>query len=64
VEGPTWVEAPAADRFYADPQVARAFRYDAEDIAAPRNEEQAARTGCAPRSRILSPAKPLPMAQF
>ncbi len=44
-------------RFYADPRFARAFRYDAEDIArARRNEEQAARVRVArPRSRTLSP---------
>jgi succinyl-diaminopimelate desuccinylase len=52
-------------RFYADEQFARAFRYDAEDIArARRNEEQAARHGL--RAEIENPltAKPVPMRQF
>jgi succinyl-diaminopimelate desuccinylase len=52
-------------RFYADPQFARAFRYDAEDIArARRNEEQAARDGL--RAEIENPftGKPVPMRQL
>ena len=39
-------------RFYADPDFARAFRYDREDIArARRNEEEAARYGLLQRSK-------------
>ena len=52
-------------RFYADPEFARAFRYDAEDIArARRNEEQAARHGL--RAGIENPftAKPVGMREF
>jgi succinyl-diaminopimelate desuccinylase len=52
-------------RFYADEQFGRAFRYDAEDIArARRNEEQAARHGL--RAEIENPltAKPVGMRQF
>jgi succinyl-diaminopimelate desuccinylase len=52
-------------RFYADEQFGRAFRYDAEDIArARRNEEQAARCGL--RAEIENPftAKPVAMRQF
>ena len=52
-------------RFYADPDFARAFRYDAEDIArARRNEERAARHGL--RAEIENPftAKPQAMRSF
>ena len=52
-------------RFYADPEFARAFRYDREDIArARRNEEQAARFGL--RAEIENPftAKQMGMREF
>ncbi|HEY5668694.1 MAG TPA: M20/M25/M40 family metallo-hydrolase [Anaerolineales bacterium] len=52
-------------RFYADPSFARAFRYDHEDIArARRNEENAARFGL--RSEIENPftGKPVGMRDF
>jgi len=52
-------------RFYADPEFARAFRYDNEDILrARRNEEQAARDGL--RAEIENPlsGKPVGMRQF
>ncbi len=52
-------------RFYADPQFARAFRYDAEDLQrARRNEDLAARGGL--RCEIEHPltAKPVPMREF
>lgn len=52
-------------RFYADAEFARAFRYDAEDIArARRNEEEAAHYGL--RSEIEHPltAKPVGMRDF
>ena len=52
-------------RFYADPDFARAFRYDADDIQrARRNEELAARQGL--RSEIENPltCKPQGMRQF
>ena len=52
-------------RFYADPDFARAFRYDREDIArARRNEEQASRHGL--RAEIEHPltAKPIGMRDF
>jgi succinyl-diaminopimelate desuccinylase len=52
-------------RFYADPEFGRAFRYDAEDIArARRNEERAARMGL--RAEIENPftAKPVSMRSF
>ena len=52
-------------RFYADPQFARAFRYDREDISrARRNEELAARHGL--RAEIENPltGKPVGMRQF
>jgi succinyl-diaminopimelate desuccinylase len=52
-------------RFYADPDFARAFRYDPEDITrARRNEEQASRHGL--RAQIESPftAKPVGMRDF
>ncbi len=52
-------------RFYADTEFCRAFRYDAEDIArARRNEELAARHGL--QAEIQNPltGKPVPMRQF
>lgn len=52
-------------RFYADPDFARAFRYDREDILrARRNEESAARYGL--RGEIENPftAKPIGMRDF
>ena len=52
-------------RFYADPEFARGFRYDAEDIArARRNETQAARYSL--RAKIENPltGKPIEMRQF
>jgi acetylornithine deacetylase/succinyl-diaminopimelate desuccinylase-like protein/gamma-glutamyl:cysteine ligase YbdK (ATP-grasp superfamily) len=52
-------------RFYGDPDFARGFRYDAEDIArARRNEDLAAREGL--RSVIENPltAKPMGMREF
>lgn len=52
-------------RFYADPQFARAFRYDAEDLQrARRNEELASRSGL--RSEVEHPlsAKPISMRKF
>ena len=52
-------------RFYADAEFGRAFRYDAEDIArARRNEEHAARHGL--RAGIENPftAKPVGMREF
>lgn len=52
-------------RFYADPDFARAFRYDREDISrARRNEDLAARHGL--RSEIENPftAKPIGMRDF
>jgi len=52
-------------RFYADPEFARAFRYDREDIMrARRNEEQAARGGL--RAEIENPltGKPVDMRHF
>lgn len=52
-------------RFYADPDFARAFRYDQEDIArARRNEERAARDGL--RAEIENPftGKPVSMREF
>jgi succinyl-diaminopimelate desuccinylase len=52
-------------RFYADPDFARAFRYDQEDIArARRNEERAARDGL--RAEIENPftGKPVAMREF
>jgi succinyl-diaminopimelate desuccinylase len=52
-------------RFYADPEFARAFRYDREDIQrARRNEEQAARHGL--RAEIENPltGKPVEMRAF
>ncbi len=52
-------------RFYADPEFGRAFRYDAEDIArARRNEDAAARDGL--RSAIEHPltGKPMTMRAF
>jgi succinyl-diaminopimelate desuccinylase len=52
-------------RFYADPQFARSFRYDHEDIQrARRNEEQAARYGL--RAEIENPltGKPVPLRHF
>jgi succinyl-diaminopimelate desuccinylase len=52
-------------RFYADPDFARAFRYDREDIArARRNEDAAARNGL--RGEIENPftGKPVGMRDF
>jgi succinyl-diaminopimelate desuccinylase len=52
-------------RFYADPDFARAFRYDREDISrARRNEEKAAKYGL--RAEIENPltAKPVGMRDF
>jgi succinyl-diaminopimelate desuccinylase len=52
-------------RFYADPEFARAFRYDREDIArARRNEDLAARQGL--RAEIENPftAKPVGLRDF
>jgi hypothetical protein len=52
-------------RFYADPEFARAFRYDVEDIArARRNEGRAARDGL--RTEIENPfsGKPVDMRLF
>lgn len=52
-------------RFYADPQFARAFRYDAEDLQrARRNEDLASRHGL--RSEIENPlsGKPVGMREF
>lgn len=52
-------------RFYADPDFARTFRYDREDIErARRNEAEAARNGL--RAGIENPltGKPVPMRQF
>lgn len=52
-------------RFYADPDFARTFRYDREDIdRARRNEAEAARNGL--RAEIENPltGKPVPMRQF
>lgn len=52
-------------RFYADPEFARSFRYDTEDIQrARRNEEQAARHGL--RAEIENPltAKPVQIREF
>ena len=52
-------------RFYADPAYARAFRYDAEDLArARRNEKKAAQSGL--RAEIENPftAKPEAMRDF
>ncbi len=52
-------------RFYADPDFARAFRYDREDIArARRNEELAAQHGL--RAEIENPltGKPIGMREF
>jgi len=52
-------------RFYADPEFARAFRYDREDIScARRNETSAARDGL--RAEIENPltGKPVAMREF
>ncbi len=52
-------------RFYADPEFARSFRYDQEDIQrARRNEDQAARHGL--RAEIENPltAKPVQLREF
>jgi len=52
-------------RFYADPEFGRAFRYDAEDVArARRNEDAAARDGL--RAEIEHPltGKPVAMRAF
>ncbi len=52
-------------RFYADPEFARAFRYDKEDISrARRNETAAARDGL--RAEIENPltGKPIAMREF
>ncbi|HEX9029024.1 MAG TPA: hypothetical protein VF823_07610, partial [Anaerolineales bacterium] len=52
-------------RFYADPQFARSFRYDREDIQrARRNEDQAARDGL--RAEIENPltGKPVNLRHF
>jgi succinyl-diaminopimelate desuccinylase len=52
-------------RFYADPEFARAFRYDTEDISlARKNEDQAARYGL--RAEIGNPltGKPVLMRKF
>ena len=52
-------------KFYADPDFARSFRYDREDISrARRNEDLAARYGL--RAEIENPltGKPVPMREF
>lgn len=52
-------------RFYADPDFARGFRYDAEDISrARRNEELAAKEGLSAVIEDPLTAKPLPLRTF
>jgi succinyl-diaminopimelate desuccinylase len=52
-------------RFYADPEFARAFRYDREDIQrARRNEEEASRWGLLAEIENPLSGKPVEMRQF